>query len=315
MPCYHPLDGYRSRTLNPSGKRGIVFNISEGYKDMPVNVPCGQCIGCRLERSRQWAIRCAHEASLYKNNCFLTLTYSPENLPPHNSLFMPHFQQFMSDLRDRFGYHKTRRPNHPFIKYFHCGEYGERNDRPHYHACLFNFDFSDKSHWKTVRDNRLYVSAALSELWPFGFHSIGDVTFESAAYVARYITKKITGAPALDHYTVYDKRGEIISERFPEYTTMSRRPGIGKEWFSRYSTDVYPDDFIIMSEKKLRPPRYYDKLYDQFAPLEAQKIKALRTANAAKHSENNNAVRLRVREEIQLEKFKRLKRSYEQNET
>ena len=87
MPCYSPLHGYRSKSVNPAtGKRSIVFSPSEGFTDFKLALPCGQCIGCRLERSRQWAMRCMHEASLYKNNCFITLTYAPEKLPPSGSL-------------------------------------------------------------------------------------------------------------------------------------------------------------------------------------------------------------------------------------
>ena len=143
MPCYNPLKGYRSRTLNASGKRSIVFNLREGYVDQPIEVPCGQCIGCRLERSRQWAVRCVHEASLYKNNCFVTLTYSDDKLPSDGSLHFDHFQKFMKRLR-RF-YDDSR------IRFFHCGEYGEQYSRPHYHCCLFNFDFVDKKFWKKRR--------------------------------------------------------------------------------------------------------------------------------------------------------------------
>lgn len=86
VPCYSPVKGYRSAQLTKNGKRKIVFNREQGFVDLPVTIPCGQCIGCRLEKSRQWAIRCVHEASLYENNCFITLTYSPENLPEDGSL-------------------------------------------------------------------------------------------------------------------------------------------------------------------------------------------------------------------------------------
>ena len=162
MPCYHPIPAYRSpRCLDlKSGKPKIFFKEIQvkawpGYESF--EVPCGQCIGCRLERSRQWAMRCCHEASLYDLNCFITLTYDPEHLPPDGSLVLDHFQRFMKRLRKRFG---------SGIRFFHCGEYGEKFARPHYHACLFNFDFPDKVLY-TIRDEiRLYRSAILEELWP-----------------------------------------------------------------------------------------------------------------------------------------------------
>lgn len=304
MPCYHPLLGYRSLSINPSGKRSIVFNKNQGFADMPVELPCGQCIGCRLDRSRQWAIRCVHEASLYENNCFITLTYNDENLPKDNSLCVEHFQLFMKKLRKKYG---------KGIRYFHCGEYGENFGRPHYHACIFNFDFRDKKVLKTLQDGtNYYVSEKLNELWEYGFTMIGDVTFESAAYVARYITKKITGKNAFEHYNKINyETGEIIAERRPEYVTMSRKPGIGKPWLDKFSTDVYPEDYIVLRGKKLKPPKYYNAQYEKVYPSDYEKIKNRRIVNAKKHFYNNTRDRLTVRETIQKYKFNLLKRNYE----
>ena len=187
MACYHPLKGYRSSELTKNGKRKIVFNRNQGYADLPVTVPCGQCIGCRLERSRQWAIRCHHEASLYENNSFITLTYADEYLPQNGSLDLNAQQKFFKRLRKKYG---------SGIRFYACGEYGSKFGRPHYHACLFNHDFADKTLWKITNDVPLYRSSSLEELWPYGHSSVGNVTFQSAAYVARYILKKITGEHA-----------------------------------------------------------------------------------------------------------------------
>ena len=144
MPCFHPLTGYLARDANASGKRSIVFDpkLALGV-DVKRQVPCGRCIGCRLERSRQWAMRCVHEASLYKNNCFITLTFNDYYLPKDGSLHVEHFQKFMKRLRKRFG---------SGVRYFQCGEYGELLRRPHYHACLFNFDFPDRVLWSIRND-------------------------------------------------------------------------------------------------------------------------------------------------------------------
>ena len=126
MPCFHPMDAWYAKAFNPSGKRGIVFNPKLAYQpDDPIKLPCGQCIGCRLERSRQWAIRCVHEASLYENNCFITLTFSPDAISSRKnpmSLDVSEFQKFMKRLRKKFGSN---------IRFFHCGEYGELNGRPY----------------------------------------------------------------------------------------------------------------------------------------------------------------------------------------
>ena len=179
----------------------MIFNPKYAYQaDQPEKLPCGQCVGCRLERSRQWAIRCMHEAQMHEDNCFITLTFNPESLDDRSnpwSLDVRDFQLFMKRLRKKYG---------AGIRFYHCGEYGELNKRPHYHACIFGFDFPDKRLWKVTNSgHRLYISESLDELWPFGFCTIGNVTFESAAYVARYIMKKVNGDAAADHYEWIDE--------------------------------------------------------------------------------------------------------------
>lgn len=300
MPCYHPLTGYRSRTTNSStGKRNIVFNLQDGFKDQPVELPCGQCIGCRLERSRQWAIRCVHEASLYRNNCFITLTYNDDNLPPNQSLVKKDFQDFMKRLRKSL-------PQK--IRVYYCGEYGENFGRPHYHACIFGHDFSDKLLKKeNANGDNLYVSQKLEKLWGKGHCLIGNVTFESAAYVARYLMKKVTGKKADAHYNKIDLATGEIFERLPEFTNMSK--SIGKAWFEKYSSDIYPDDFIVLRNKKLKPPKFYNARYELAYPEDYAKIKIARGRAAKKHSDNNTRDRLDVREYIQLEKANQLKRT------
>lgn len=303
MPCYHPLTAYRSKLGRDSrtGKWPIVFNVTHGYADLQITVPCGQCIGCRLEKSRQWAIRCVHEASLYVDNCFLTLTYMPQSLPRVvntatgeilNSLNGRDYQLFMKRLRKRYG---------EGIRFFQCGEYGENFDRPHHHAILFNFDFKDKYLWSVRNGSRLYRSPSLEELWPHGFSSIGHVTFESAAYVARYITKKISGNLATHHYDV----------RKPEFITMSRRPGIGQGWFKKFSKEVYPSDQCYIRPGLIsRPPRYYDNKFDLLDPECFANIKLKRRRAAMKLSDSAPE-RLAVKERIQLLKFQKLIRPFE----
>ena len=293
MPCYRPLKGYRSREKNESGKRSIVFNGRLGFVDMPVDIPCGQCIGCRLERSRQWAMRCMHESQLYERSCFITLTYDPEHVPRDGSLNKRHFQLFIKRLRKVLKGKK--------IRYFHCGEYGETLGRPHYHACLFNYDPEDKKLFSIAGGTRLYISELLTKVWGNGFVTVGEVTFESAAYVARYITKKITGDKAEEHY----------KGRLPEYTTMSRRPGIGKEWFEKYTNDVYPKDFIMVREQKVQAPKYYDKLYEHSNPSEFALIKGRRKRTAKENALDNTPERLDVKERHKTLTINQLKRRYE----
>lgn len=244
-----------------------------------------------------------HEASLHESNCFITLTYSDEHLPSNYSVDVTHFQKFMKRLRKRFG---------SGVRYYHCGEYGAVNLRPHYHACLFNFDFPDKSFWRMRDGNRVYLSQALSELWPFGMHEIGDVTFESAAYCARYVTKKITGDSASDHYSVVDLETGEVFDQLPEYCTMSRRPAIGKGWVEKYGfKEIYPDDFIVIRGSRVRVPRYYDQQLEIADPNWLSKIKGKRIIAARAHADNNTPERLHVRERVQLARAKLLTRKME----
>lgn len=297
----------------------MVFNAREAADpDDPLKLPCGQCIGCRLARSQSWAIRCVHEAQLWPRNCFITLTFAPEHLPESGSLDKRDFQLFMKKLRKEFG---------PGIRYFHCGEYGEKNRRPHYHACLFNFDFDDRELWSTRSGVRLDISPTLERIWGLGFCTVGDVTFESAAYVARYITKKITGDAAARHYTKPVLRpdgswiGEI-QELLPEYTTMSRGSkklgtgGIGRGWLDLYTNDVYSRDAVVMrkgdgSIRLCPPPKYYDSVFELANPQLFEDVKEARKLKAVMFAKDSSYRRLRVREQIQYLRFKCLKRGYE----
>lgn len=307
MTCYYPREGWRARHLNPSGKRGLVFNRAQGYVDMPVTVPCGRCLGCRLEKSRQWAIRLLHESKLHEDKCFVTLTYNREHLPYGGTLVKEHFQEFINRLRMRH-----RRASGRGIRYFHCGEYGEDVDeRPHYHACLFGIDFPDKMFFKrTETGHVIYTSKSLEDAWGKGFVTVGSFSFESAAYCARYIMKKVTGPEAPGYYMkLVPETGELV-ERVPEYVTMSLRPGIGSEWAKLYITDFYPCDFAVMKGKKLRVPRYYDSILGLMNGPMLTRVKAIRSVRGKtpKAKYENSPERLRVREEVKASQISNLKR-------
>lgn len=226
-----------------------------------VQVPCGQCIGCRLNRSAQWALRMEHEASLHDQNCFLTLTYDDENLPG-DSLVKKHYVDFFKRLRDYY--------NYPPVKYYHCGEYGGKTKRPHYHACVFGFDFPDKKLYKrySVRgcdqEVRLYTSESLEARWGKGFCTIGDVTWSSAAYCARYVVDKITGPKAEAHYY----------GRTPEYSTSSNHIGTG--WYEKYKEGLWNDDYAVSRGHRVSVPRYYEKKLAEEEPLTWDFIKETR---------------------------------------
>ncbi len=297
MPCYHPLSAFQCTDGS------IVFYESKRHDTVKsLSLPCGQCVGCRLERSRQWAIRCMHEAQMHTENCFITLTYDDAHLPSDRSLHYRDFQLFIKRLRKRyFG----RR-----IRYYMAGEYGENFGRPHWHACIFGLDFDDKKLWKrTPANSLLYRSADLELLWPFGYSSIGDVTFESAAYVARYIMKKVTGKNAAQHYQEIDPETGEITNRTPEFTKMSLKPGIGYEWYKQYTSDVYPHDYVVVRGKKVKPPKYYDKKYKIDNPYKFDELLYIREKSAKLRHEDNTLERLAVKEQVVKAKLQKLKRN------
>lgn len=244
-----------------------------------------------------------HENKMHNDSCFLTLTYDDEHLPPDGSLHVSHWQLFAKKLRKKIG---------PF-RFFHCGEYGEKTGRPHYHAILFGYDFiKDRKLFKKTRnDHNLYTSELLTETWEHGFANIGEVTFDSAAYVARYIMKKQTGEEAEAFYSrpglerVDYRTGEITGSLKPPYTTMSRRPGIGQPWLDAFHKDVYPYDECIINGKPVTPPAYYDAQLEKKDPSAIAIIKKRRQTEAAKYGPNNTYKRLRIREEIHKQKINR----------
>ena len=296
MPCFHPITAFKSVSKNQFGKNWIKFK--HFHPSLTITIPCGQCIGCRLESSRQWAVRGYHEAQTHENNSFLTLTYDNDSLPGDASLNKRHFQLFLKRLR------KYTDPIK--IRYIHCGEYGDQFGRPHYHAILFGYDFPDKIIIKKTDNGSLYKSEILEDIWGLGNCSIGDVTFDSIAYVARYILKKQTGAPAEEHYRTFDPETGEITHRQPEYITMSRRPGIGKPWLERYQTDVYPHDYVVINGRKCKPPKYYDS---QFSIHDEQEMDMIKLDRKLKCSARNiTPQQLNAKKVIVTQKTNQLKR-------
>ncbi len=246
-----------------------------------------------------WAMRIVHEAHLYQHqygNCFITLTYRSESectdeqyrkgqyVPKDYSLNYYHFRDFVRRLRKYF-------PQQ--IRYFHCGEYGDENLRPHYHACLFNVAFDDQFVYQQTEGITTYESEILQNLWPYGFSTIGELTFETASYTAGYILKKITGERANDAYLRNDEYGVAFWVK-PPYITMSLKPGIGAEFYEKYQADFFPSDETPVPGKGIikKVPRYYETILKQCDPESHKLVKQLRQSWIASHREDFTAERL-----------------------
>lgn len=320
MTCFKPLKAYRTEAINPdTGKRGLTFNPLKAVNSaLPLKLPCGQCDGCRHDKAAGWAVRLAHEARVHERSCFITLTYSDEAVPADYSVKLRDWQLFMK---------RARKWSASPIRSFGVGEYGDRGGRPHYHGLIFGEDFAnDRTLWAERNGHQTWKSEALQSLWPHGHVELGSVTPSSAGYVARYCLKKMTGPIADDHYFRLSPVDGQMHRVEPEFATMSRRPGIGTEWFRRYGGEAFASDFVIVDGRRRPVPSYYlRKLEEEAEPVVRHlpaydltlvstvpaQVKAARKLKAAspRAKANSTPERLAVREEVHLRKVNRLVRT------
>lgn len=254
MPCYSPLRAFQQYA-------GAPLFFGESGKGSMLFVGCGQCVGCRLDYARTWAVRCTHESKMHASNCFLTLTYDDAHLPADLSLYHRHFQLFMKRLRESLSENSR-----PLIRYFMCGEYGSINSRPHYHSAIFGFYPEDAVYWQTTKAGfKLFTSAYLDSHWQLGRVFVGDLSFESASYIARYVLKKADAD--LPMREIIDVTTGLTNYRAHEYSKMSLRPGIGASFVEKYGTDVFPHDRVVIRGVKSPVPRYYNVLLERISPV------------------------------------------------
>lgn len=258
-------------------------------------VPCGHCLACRLEYSRQWANRLMLELEYHDSAYFVTLTYDDLHVPtnfypdpetgeafPSLTLCLDDVQRWLKRLRKHF-------PD-DHIRYYLAGEYGPETFRPHYHAIVFGLHLSDLKPWRTSEQGFTYYnSESLQRTWsvqdskgsyaPLGYAVVAPVTWETCAYTARYVTKKLTG-PQAAFYDTYNLT--------PEFSIMSRRPGIAKQWYLDHP-DCFDYDYInIKTDKggrKFRPPKYFQSMFEIDEPEKASEFKARRQRMAKEAQE------------------------------
>jgi hypothetical protein len=295
MACTSPKRAWEyGQTEN--GKKKLVFKRPEGVNYDPIQVPCGQCVSCKMSYAREWATRIVHQAQTSKISSFITLTYNEENLPLDKSLDKDFIRHWMRMFKQRLW-----RNYQVKIKYYLAGEYGSsKGHRPHYHAIIFGWDFPDKTFWDiTESGSQIFRSKFLEESWTLGFSSIGDVTLQSAAYVARYTMKK-----QRDPSEYVDQDTGMCLQ--PEFNLMS--PGIGKDWYKLYKSDTYKD-YLNVDFQKVRVPRYYDKLMELEDPERLQEIKEKRVAKAMELLPDNSIVRRKQKDLVKKTQNNMLHRS------
>ncbi|AXH74194.1 MAG: replication initiator protein [Microviridae sp.] len=285
MACLYPLKGWRSYAVNPkTGKRSIVFGkgkMARRNPDDAVQVPCGRCIDCRLEHSRQWAIRCEKEAELYDQNCVITLTYDSENLPKNGSIEIADAQKFMKRLREKY--------EGKVIRSFGCAEYGEKGGRPHYHLLLFNHEFEDKKLDLSMQglqpEHKYWTSEILDQLWGMGRTQIMPLNFETAAYVARYVMKKIKSP---GHTRTKQDPGSLkfVAIADERSICVSRRPGVAADWYKRYKHGLCNSHTIFSRGRSMATPTFFNRRMEIDDPSLYQKIKYQKKLDLKKYQDN-----------------------------
>jgi len=208
-----------------------------------------------------------HETKGHVISSFVTLTYRNDSLPVGHTLVKDDLQRFFKRLR------KSIYPNK--LRYYAVGEYGGQTSRPHYHAIIFGYRPSDckeygiaynSAYGSNKRENKLYTSKKLDAIWKEGNCMIGSVDWESASYVARYCVDKMTGDKAIAYY----------AGRLPEFSLMSRRPGIGGLFYEKHKEQFWRHDYVVMNGKKMRPPKRYEKYLELTDPEKLKELKASR---------------------------------------
>lgn len=299
MACNKPMYRISEEFLTPSDKKyarngGLVFGLSElnhfenrYSKEKIITIGCGQCMGCRLDKAQEWAIRSSHESSLYDFNLYVTLTMDANNLLFDDyldfSIGEVHYcaslddhdlVKFMKDLRELYRVNA----HHIGIRLLGSGEYGDIGDLPHYHLLLFNCPpLDDFLSWYDADHHLHFLSDTFNKLWTYGFVDIQPMCFESICYVSRYVTKKLIGKPRQAAKKDY---GDLLVRK-PDFLRMSRRPGIGAEYARKHFEEIYEGDAIVLNKRYetflAKPPRYYDRLFESVDPESMEIVRGTRS--------------------------------------
>jgi len=245
MACYHPIPAAQDNR----GDRPR-FAIKGGEETL--QLPCGNCVGCKSARATMWAQRATHEASSWPHNSFLTLTYDERHVPLNGFLNRPHLTSFFKHLRHAI----NRSPGDVLsdgsgrLRYLACGEYGDVGGRPHFHAILFNFALAGG---EPVSETAI-AHPFLRKVWPYGLHQLAPFAPAAANYIAQYTLKKSPKGAPLE---VDNETGENKPE---PYLRMSNRPGIGTPWLDKYMKDLRKGFITVDGQRHPIPRAYLQRL-------------------------------------------------------
>lgn len=342
MPCYQPLirvEHQKNFYLNKNAKlskKAHIYSLSEyakNYEDIEQTsdikkqqIPCGQCIGCRLDYSRQWANRGYLESLLHEQNYFITLTYDDEHLPMNDFCTTKEGKIYVKQdswtgtvqKRDLQLFFKRLRKRIPKFSYLACGEYGSKNGRPHYHAILFGAELPAETFYnaRLINHEFYYQNDIIEECWTeemgrgrsgagrsLGYSNISEANWNTIAYTARYVVKKQKG--------VYAEEERCKLGRNEEFIVSSRNPAIGKEYFNLHHTEIIDKDSVLIKNDKgsyrVTRPRYFDKLIEKYNEEQVQEDKDQRQAKAERKAESKDrTTTLTRKEQLKVEESTKL---------
>lgn len=277
--CTSPKDAYVPLSATQYGaKQELRFNRPLP-RDMNhyrrLSLPCGKCVECRMQYAREWANRCVLEMQYHEHTHFLTLTYDDAHLPrtfsaneetgecvsPAATLVPRDLQLFLKRLR--FNTQQS-------IRFFAAGEYGTNTFRPHYHLIIFGLNCQYELQRQSPLGNNYYTSLEIDRAWrdqygdPIGYHLIAPASWKTCAYVARYILKKQTGEEGRRAYRKFNIE--------PPFTRMSRRPGLGYQYFVDHP-DCCAFHHISAGDvdgaREFFPPAYFRRMLKEIDPVSA----------------------------------------------
>lgn len=287
-------------------------------------IGCGKCLECKLKESKQWAQRSVAESLMHEDNWFITLTYDDEHLPMSIVTYSRHsyefgcwspllyedFQAFEKRLRSYMKYHY----NLDGFRFLMCGEYGPKNGRPHFHVIFYGLPLPDIQKIKDVTvggKSYTYLSSEIiDKCWGKGFTTIGEVNWETSAYVGRYVMKKMSNLEEYDYCKLcYDNGWEPLP---PEMREASRRPGLGRPFYDENKDDIYKYDKVMLPNGKTpQPCSYFDRIYDLENPELLQAIREQRKYKAliSEANERSKFKNSKEYDEYKNKKYEKLVRS------
>lgn len=297
--CTSPNKAWMPIEPDQEGKKHLRFrppSVSKMAEYEMIETPCNKCVSCDMLRALRQAVQLHCELrTTDTRSYFLTLTYDNEHLPEDFSVDKQELQRFIKRLRK---WHTKN--NKGKMRYKSQGEYGGMFGRPHYHLAIFNLELTDLQLIGSEANYPAYESETLSKIWGKGQVHLIDLVFENCLYITTHHIEQKTSDSVKTHEKPirHPLTNKLITERKPEFSTQSSKPGIGKQFFEKYMSDMYPSDFLTYKGQKMPVPKYFDALLKQHDPKLYENIKTKRAEKVESRSVEENYLKDRYKKAI-----------------